>query len=334
MAEVTDQAVDPARRGDGPRRTGDPWPPVRPGVGAWWRDHVRIARETVHFVSARLGTSLLVWLLVGIALALPAGLYLIQRNLSGMTADWEGRPGLTAYFDLGASQAQIREAVAALEGEPGVEDVAVTTPEEALAEFRRYTELVDALDLLEQNPLPASLKATLASDVEAVALDPLIARISGQPGVAEVVLEKTWLERVSDITSVVSRLGVILGLLFGTGALLVTATSVRLAIEARLEELKVLKLIGATERQMRRPFLYFGAFYGLGGGLLAAMLISICLLIVEAPLSNLLGSYDQELHLIGFDAVFLGGLLAIGALLGVLGALMAARQRINDLEIL
>lgn len=334
MAELQEKHPEATRRAESGRRTGDPWPPVRPGVGAWWRDHARIARETVHFVSARLGTSLLVWLLVGIALALPAGLYLLQRNLSGMTADWEGRPGLTAYFSLGASQAQIRGLVDLLEDEPGVTDVTVTSPDEALEEFRSYTELADALDLLERNPLPASLRATLAPDVDAAALDPLIARVGGQPGVAEVVLEKTWLERVSDISSVVSRLGVILGLLFGTGALLVTATSVRLAIEARLEELKVLKLIGATERQMRRPFLYFGAFYGLGGGLLAAMLISLCLLIVESPLSNLLGSYDQELHLIGFDAGFLGGLLAIGALLGVLGALMAARQRINDLEIL
>ncbi len=328
MAEATEQHAGTRRR------SGDPWPPVRTGVGAWWRDHLRIARETVHFVSARLGTSLLVWLLVGIALALPAGLYLIERNLSGMTAAWEGRPGLTAYFELGANEQQIRAVVDVLEKDRAVADVSVTSPDQALAEFRRYTDLADALDLLESNPLPASLKATLAPGVETAVLDPLLDRVGSLPGVAEVVLEKTWLERVSDISSVVSRLGVILGLLFGTGALLVTATSVRLAIEARLEELKVLKLIGATERQMRRPFLYFGAFYGLGGGLLAAMLISLCLLIVEAPLSNLLGSYDQELHLAGFDAVFLGGLLTIGALLGVLGALVAARQRINDLEIL
>ena len=52
-----------------PRRASDPWPPVRPGLGAWWRDHVRIGKETVRFISLRIGTSLLVWLLVGIALA-------------------------------------------------------------------------------------------------------------------------------------------------------------------------------------------------------------------------------------------------------------------------
>ena len=316
------------------RRASDPWPPVRPGLGAWWRDHVRIAGETVHFISARLGTSLLVWLLVGIALALPAGLYLVQQNLAAMTSAWDGRPGLTAYFELGVSDEALKAAQTRLEADERVVTVAITDPDSALDEFRRFADLADALDLLETNPLPASLRATLATDVPIDALGDMTSEVAGLEGVSEVVLEKTWLERVSDISAVVSRLGVILGVLFGVGAVLVTSTSVRLAIEARLEELKVLLLIGATERQMRRPFLYFGAFYGLGGGLIAAMLISLCLVIVEAPLSSLLGSYSQELDLVGFDPLFLGSLLVVGGVLGVLGALLAATSRLKDLEIL
>lgn len=318
---------------DGVRRR-DPWPPMRTGPGAWWRDHLRIARETVRFVSVRLGTSLLVWLLVGIALALPAGLFLMERNLAAMTDAWDGRPGLTAYFELDAETSLIREAEARLEQDGRIAAVEVTDPETALAEFRRFTRLADALDLLDSNPLPASVRATLEPDTDLATLEAITQQVDGYPGVAEVVVEKTWLERVSDITAVVSRLGVILGVLFGIGAVLVTATSVRLAIEARLDELKVLKLVGATDRQMRRPFLYFGAVYGLGGGLVAAMLISLCLVVVEAPLSSLLGSYSQELDLVGFDPMFLGSLLLTGAALGVAGALVAASARLRDLEIL
>ncbi len=319
---------------DASRRARDPWPPVRPGLSAWRRDHARTARETVHFVSARLGTSLLVWLLVGIALALPAGLFLIQRNLAEMTSAWDGRPGLTAYFALEADREQVQAAARTLAADARVTGVTVTDPEEALEEFRRYADLADALELLEKNPLPASLRASLDASADLAALDALARLAASQPGVAEVVMEKTWLERVQDISSVVRRLGVILGVLFGVGAVLVTATSVRLAIEARLEELKVLKLIGATERQMRRPFLYFGAFYGLGGGLVAAMLLSLGLVVIDAPLSNFLGSYSQELDLVGFDSAFLGALLGVGSLLGILGAMMAASQRLKDLEIL
>ncbi len=316
------------------RRRREPWPPLKPGFGAWWRDHARIAAETVHFVSLRLGTSLVVWLLVGIALALPSGLLLLQVNLSALTEGWQGRPGLTVYFELDASAEDISSAVRVLEAQEGVQTVTVTSRDEALEAFRDFTSLSDALDLLGSNPLPASLSAALDPALAGGGLEALVALATARPGVAEVVVEKTWLERVNDISRAVSRLGVILGVLFGVGAVLVTATSVRLAIEARLEELRVQKLVGATERQIRRPFLYYGAFYGVGGGLLAAMLLSLCLVAIEGPLTALLGSYGRELDTVGFNPLFLVTLLAVGGALGVLGALLAAAQRLRDLEIL
>ncbi|NBC22488.1 MAG: hypothetical protein GVY21_03335 [Gammaproteobacteria bacterium] len=312
----------------------DPWPRQRPGLMALWRDHARIFRETGHFIAERLGTSLLVWVLVGIALALPAGLFLLQQNLAAMTGSWEGRPGLSVYFELDAAESAVTGLAETLEAEPAIGRVTVITESEALAEFRSYTGLADALALLEENPLPASLRAVLAPGAGSAELDALATLAGDAEAVAEVVVEKTWLERVTDITRVVTRMGAMLGVLFGLGAVLITATSVRLAIEARLEELRVLKLVGATDAQIRRPFLYFGLVYGLGGALVAAMLISLCLLIIEAPLTDLLGSYGQELELAGFDLAFLGVLFAAAGVLGVGGALLAARDRLSNLEIL
>lgn len=295
---------------------------------------MRIARETMHFVSARMGTSLLVWLLVGIALALPAGLLLLQLNLTQMTAAWDGRPGLSVYFELNATDAVVDQVAGILEQEDAIEYVEVTSAAQALAEFQSHTGLADALELLNENPLPASLRAIVTVGATVDALQAAAAAVRDVAGVVDVVVEKTWMERVIDISRVVSRLGVILGVLFGVGAILVTATSVRLAIEARLEELRVLKLVGATEAQIRRPFLYFGAFYGLGGGLVAAMLISLCLVLIENPLASLLGSYGKDLETAGFDPVFLSGLLAMGGMLGVAGAMLAAKQRLSGLQIL
>jgi cell division transport system permease protein len=80
--------------------------------------------------------------------------------------------------------------------------------------------------------------------------------------------------------------------------------------------------------------LYFGAFYGLGGAVVAAMLISVSLVIVETPLTNLLGSFSQNLEMAGFDPIFLLCLLLVGAGLGIAGALLAATQRLKDIEIL
>lgn len=315
------------------RKLKDPWPRQRVGFGGWLRDHWRIANEAFSYVSLRLGTSLLVWLLVGIALALPSGLYLLQQNLADMTQGWEGRPGLSLYFEPGVEPAVLAAAAQQLQDRSEVAEIKVINQAQALADFREFGALGDALDILGDNPLPASIRATLATDATLADLETLSRIAERGEGVTDVVLEKTWLERVIDISTLVTRLGLVLGALFALGAVLVTATSVRLAIEARLEEVRVMKLVGATEGQIRRPFLYFGALYGLGGAIVAAMLLSAALLVVEQPINHLLNSYGQGLELSGFNPIFLVALLGIGAVLGVLGSLLAAHQRLADLAI-
>lgn len=300
---------------------------------AWWRDHRRIAGETLRFASGRFGSSLLVWLLVGIALALPAGLWLLRENLTDLTERWEGRPGLSVYFALDAQAASVNALAERLAQHRAIADVDVVSAEQALADFQSFGGVAEALEIVGENPLPASIRALLNPDAELADLESAARLAEQSEQVAEVVVEKTWLARVRDISTLVTRLGMGLALLFGLGAVLVTATSVRLAIESRLEEVRVLKLVGATETQIKRPFLYFGAFYGAGGAIVAAMLISLTLVLIEPPLTTLLASYDRPLNIAGFDPIFVVVLLGIGVTLGICGALLAAGARLRRLDI-
>lgn len=289
--------------------------------------------DSLSYVSARLGTSLLVWVLIGIALALPGGLYVLERNLDAMADDWQGRPGLSIYFDHGTAVGVARDLRSKLEGDPMVREVKLITADEALAEFQRFADVADALALLGENPLPMSLRVIPVEGADAEALERLATEARRAAGVHEVAIEKTWLQRLDAMTTVIWRLGWVLATLFALGAVLVTATSVRLAIEARLEELRVMKLVGATRAYIRRPFLYFGMIYGFGGGLVGAMLIAGVLQILEQPLTALVGSYGAGFELEGFTLEFLAGLLVAGGALGVCGALIAARQRLRDLPV-
>ena len=306
---------------------------VGQGLSRWARDHRRVARESIAYVSGRFGASLVVWLLIGIALALPGGLYLLQTNLARMADSWDGRPGISVYFRADA-QSQLAQSMRdELAKDPVVERVTLITAEAALAEFQQFTGISDALAQLDQNPLPASLRVLLLDGSDAAAFDLMATRLRARSGVDEVSLETTWLERVQAMTGIVRRLGWVLAATFALGAVLVTATSVRLAIESHLDELRVMKLVGATDAYIRRPFLYFGLFYGLGGGIAGAMLISAVLMIVETPLNALLGSYGQDIELAGLNLGFFIGLFGVGGLLGVCGALLAAKQRLTGLQV-
>ena len=274
------------------------------------------------------------WLLIGIALALPGGLYLVQTNLAAMSDRWEGRPGITVYLRVDADAQAGRALRDQLSEDPDVERVTLISADAALAEFEKFTGVTDALAHLKRNPLPASLRVVMKDDTRPEQFDVLATRLQAEAAVDEVSVEKTWLERVQAMTAVVRRMGWVLAVTFAIGAILVTATSVRLAIEARLEELRVMKLVGATDGYIRRPFLYFGLLYGLGGGIAGAMLISAVLGILEGPLAALLGSYGQSLDPSGVNVPFFAVLVFAGGALGIAGALLAARQRLTHLQIL
>ena len=320
----------------------DPWGALAPigqrvllaGIGRWLRVHRRVARDSLIHVSQRIGTSLLVWLLIGIALALPGGLYLLQTNLALISDRWESRPGISVYLRVGADAELGSSLRDEFTKDAQVERITLITADAALIEFRKFSGVNDALVQLDRNPLPALLRIVLKDDTDPAQMDLIASRLRARAGVDEVSIEKTWLERVQAMTGVVRRLGWVLAVTFALGAVLVTATSVRLAIESQLEELRVMKLVGATNGYIRRPFLYFGLFYGLGGGVAGAMLISATIAFLEAPLSTLLGSYGQDIQPAGLNFGFFVGLLGLGGGLGVSGALLAAKQRLSDLEVI
>jgi cell division transport system permease protein len=112
-------------------------------------------------------------------------------------------------------------------------------------------------------------------------------------------------------------------------AVLVAFATIRLAIDARLAEIRVLALIGATRAQLRRPFLYLGSAFGLGGGMMAIVLMAVFLNQIEAPLESLLVSYGSDPELSAFTPQIILLVLTAGWLLGITGALLALIQRLG-----
>ena len=298
---------------------------------AWFADHVRVASDTSLFVSQRLMSSFLVWLMVGVALTLPGLLWVAQSNVQAINQQWQGSAGLTVYMKLAASEQLIDDMEIRLNRETGVERVTRTTPDQALQELLEQSDesafLRDAMAAVGSNPLPASFAVVLNDSSSYLELDALSRKLSAQTGVDDVVIEMTWLERLRDLSDLVNRLGSGLSITLLIAAVLVAFASVRLAIESRLGELRVLALIGATPAQMRRPFLYFGSAYGIGGGVMAIMLIAVFLNQIEAPLQSLLVSYRAGIEIAGFTPGFLLAMLLVGWFLGVAGAMLALFQR-------
>lgn len=316
------------RRGSG-ARVGQVWPtPAKPRSTAW-RERARVAGDSIGYVAKQWPTSLVVWLLIGIALTLPSAMYVVEKNLARATVGWEGRPGISVYFVPASDVAKASELEARLRQHHAVTDVRLITPDEALHELREQMGLADTglFDALAMYPLPATIRASTATSTTPATLRRVVEFARTADGVDDVVIEQTWFERLAAMRDVVRQLAVLLAVLFGLGAVLIAAATVRLAVQARIAERDVLALVGADERFIRRPFLYLGVLYGIGGAIAAAMLLSGALVVLETPLVRLSNSYGTTLNLVGFDPMFLSVLLGTGAVLGAIGARLAARAR-------
>ena len=309
------------------------WPAESRSWGAYWRDHGRVIRDTSHYVTGRFATTLWVWLTIGVALAVPAALYLLEANLVRAAGQWRESLGFSVYFKTGVAMEEPRSLVERLEAMDGIERVWLTTPDDALAEFRELSDVGDVLGLMDDNPLPASVRATVNPTISPSGLTTLAEAAAEANGVEDVVVERSWLERLGAVREIVIRLYWSLAGILGLGAALISGATVRVAIEARLEEVRVLTLVGAGRGYVLRPFLYLGAVYGLGGAVMAAMAISALLLFLEEPLERLFGSYGRDLELAGFDPIFHLMLLVSGAVLGVIGAVAASNQRLKRLNV-
>lgn len=276
-------------------------------------------------------STLLSVLVIGIALALPAGLHVLVTNTRAVSGSLEGAARISVFLKRGVSDNQ-RDALAdLLRRREDTESVNVISAEQALAEFRELSGFGDALDALEENPLPAVLVVAPTASNE-TSISRLASELAALPETDIVQLDTQWLKRLNAILEIVNRGVAVIAAMFALAVVIVVGNTIRLDIQNRRDEIVVTKLIGGTDAFIRRPFLYTGFWYGVGGGLMAWILTGIALLLMEEPVARLAGLYGSAFTLHGLGGA--GGLAVLfcGALLGWLGSLVAVSRHLGDIE--
>lgn len=268
---------------------------------------------------------------IGIALALPVGLYVALDNLQGMTRTLASDPQLSVFLALDAGRADADGIAGRLRRHPGVRQSRYVSRDAALKELKASTGLADVVDSLPANPLPDAFVVT-PRNTAPDALEGLRDEVSKWPKVTHVQLDAAWARRL-DAGLKVARLAVwILATLFAFALVAVTFNTIRLQILTRREEIEVSKLIGATDAFIRRPFLYFGALQGLAGGLAAWGIIWAGIYLLNGGLADLSRLYATPIELRHLGLADSGSLLAFSALLGWFGSWLSVNQYLAHIE--
>ncbi|MDG9927857.1 MULTISPECIES: permease-like cell division protein FtsX [unclassified Pseudomonas] len=269
-------------------------------------------------------------LVMAVALSLPMGLALLLDNVERLGGSWQKAAQISLYLKQEAGDdagLQLRDEIAAM---PNVAEAEFIGSEAGLAAFEEQSGLGQALRELPENPLPAVVVVT-PEEIDKVALDALRQRLAELPGVDQAQLDLQWVERLTAILGLGDRFVFGLTLLLVMALLLVIGNTIRLHIENRRSEIEVIKLVGGTDGYVRRPFLYMGAFYGLGAGLLAWGLLAFGLDWLNDAVVRLAGLYGSDFALGGVPAADGLSLLLGAVLLGYIGAWLAVARHLSEL---
>jgi cell division transport system permease protein len=311
------------------------WPKWR-RVGllrSWARLHVQTLVGSLGRLAEQPVATAMTVAVIGIALALPTSLYLLVDNLRGLSGHWDEGIELSLYLEPGQPLAQARALAADVEAWEEVAATRLISAEDALAEFRAGSGLGDALGALEQNPLPHLVTVRPARGHESPeAIEAIAERLRALPEADLVQADADWVRRLAAMLEIARRLATLAAVLLAVGVLVIVGNTIRLDIQNRRTEIEVMKLVGGTDGFIRRPLLYGGTWYGLGGGLAALVVVQFGLWTLSGPVARLAGLYGSAFRPVGLGATGALALLLLGAGLGWLGAWVSATRHLRRVE--
>lgn len=269
-------------------------------------------------------------LVIAVALSLPMGLSIILKNVNDLAGSWQKAAQISLFLHLEVDDDEAQKLQAELDKMPEIAGSLLISREQALQEFQQQTGLEQALQALPSNPLPAIIVIT-PKELDKDKIAELQQNLQNIPNVDRAELDMQWLERLMSILKLGERFVFGIAVLLIAALLLVIGNTIRLAIENRRSEIEVIKLVGGTDGYVRRPFIYMGALYGLGAGLLAWGLLAFGLSWINGYVVQLAGLYASDFALSNVSVEDVLSLTLGAVLLGWIGAWLAVARHLREL---
>lgn len=296
-------------------------------------NHRRMAQVSLSRLFEAPLATLMTLLVLAIALTLPGVLYVGLTNVQAVSDQWEGSSQMTLYLGKQLSEVNGKDLAQQLTDNEQVEKAVYLSKAEALDDFKRHSGFAAAIDQLDTNPLPAAILLSPSPGYQTEdRLRPLISQLNAIDGVDDVQLDLGWVQRLQAMTALAQRVVIVLAALLGLAVILVVGNTIRLEIENRRDEIVVVKLVGATDAFVQRPFLYTGFWYGLGASLLAWGLIQVSLWYLGGAIYDLVGLYAGSYEFQGLTLVSVAVLVVTSVVIGVAGAWLAVLRHLKSIE--
>ncbi len=300
---------------------------------AWAINHIRTLIASLGAMTRQPASSFMTVAVIAIALALPAGLFVLLNNASNISIGWDNSAQISVFLKADTSEKQAQKLMGKLRLYDDVAQISLINKKQALKEFKKISGFGDAIEALGDNPLPHVL--TIQPVIDANRPDKihhLIKQLNQQKQVELAQLDLQWVKRLFAMLEIAQRAIWVVASLLGIAVLLVVGNTIRLDIQNRREEIEVTKLIGGTDAFIRRPFLYTGLWYGISGGISAWLLTALSISLLDNSVEHLASLYNSGFQLKGLSFSEGINLIGFSCFLGLSGSWIAVGRHLSEIE--
>ncbi|WJG09134.1 permease-like cell division protein FtsX [Aliiglaciecola sp. LCG003] len=295
--------------------------------------HVRQALSSLGELWRAPVASLMTIGVLGLSITLPSTFYILVKNAEHIADGWEQASEITLFLQKDIKPKDSAQLVTRLGLWSEIDSVSFIPADQGLKEFQQLSGLGDALDYLSENPLPdVVLVKPLAKYSSPTAAKLLLEKLRNERFVEQGKLDIKWLERLHGFLSIAKELIYAVALLLFLAVVLIIGNTIRLNILSRRDEILVMKLVGATDAFIHRPFMYTGFWYGLLGGLMAWFAVLILLWWMGGSIDALTAKYDKNFDLTGMNLEALLVMLGVSVFLGLAGSMISVHRHVRGIE--
>jgi cell division transport system permease protein len=292
----------------------------------WLNQHIQAASVVLHRLHLQLLSTILIMTVIGVTLAIPSLIYVMLQNANTLIMDVKKEAKMSVFLQQNASQTTIDAIKTKLGNQSDIEEFTFVSKDTALKQLIETTDNPELIASLEDNPLPHAFFIKPAS-IDKSALKSLKSNLEQLDGVAEVVVDSGWVNRLNSLLSIGKKAVWIFGCLLGFALIAVISNTIRMQILTHKDEIEVSELFGATKSFIRRPFLYLGTLYGLGGGIIACLLLWLVLYTFNQSVIQIAKEYASDFTLQFNAAPTFLYMIAVSVLIGWLASYWAVTLR-------
>lgn len=309
-------------------------------MGSYLTRHLQVLFATLGDMRRTPMASFNTLVIIAIMILLPCMMYVFVKSAQSLSGTWQGRPQITIFLQKDLSNDVAKLIFEEIRLNPAIELAELISPTQALEEFKLLSKLdenaitIDAqLELIGENPLPASIVVmpSLGFSRSDKLLD-LQNELSNFEGIDTIQLDLDWIDRFNAILNVAGRVALLLSTLLAIALIFIVGNTIKLLIMNRRHEIEITKLVGGTDTFVRRPFLYYGALFGLFGALIALGLLLLAAKLTQPAIAQLAASYQTGnlIYILSTSEILI--IIATSISLGWLAARWSVAQHLRHIQ--